>query len=685
MKALLNGEEVSDTELRSLTKINLQQFLERKCITFKKSENKDALIARVLEARKDMVLQGGVTVDAEPPKDEDSHEEQLKRDQIFVDAAVLAIEEACAVTHVEAGEVVGAEELAQVPTPADGQPTIETPIFSASASVHGSSHVQNIVQAVRDDALLNLDPPVRERALDFVDVEVGSKLFSVRPVVKEHVDKVGAVLAKWTAESEELMEDFWHLNGDVETKRSICAFFGKAMMKMSKIFIGSKFARANADIFDDSVSKTVQPSVVDALVPKAVQPSALAPKDVVATTLIAAAQVSETAQPSESAPEDAVTARLIVADKGDEVTKDGAIGMPSGEAPAVTITTSKLEGECEVSSSEQQRVADVVKSVSNAGDWSHGVVKYGRGDKGDIRWRRGEITDGSGVDFVFVLRDGYSNLKRGDQVKFKVRDNLFLEEKMAITIVRELGAATPPALLSVPNGNGGPIGVPSAKAPAITIAVLPSGDREVSISKKQIATGVVKNVRGGVPPAATVEAALTKGVLHGCESMEGTVAYLSGDGEYGFIRHLGPGSDFFFGTDAVQTNVGVGDIVKFQFDTSAMKKGQQRRKAFDVIVTHVRDARDDIDATATGARDARDDINAAKVAREGRGQKVPNDLRHIFKSKSVLVAAAPLPTVAKAVSDTGDVKTLEGLAGLLIKFLIERFPPPPPTPPVPCN
>ena len=125
------------------------------------------------------MLQGGVTVDAESPKDEDRHEEQLKRDQNLDDAAILAIEEArgaahvevnevvdaeeqlkrdqsrddadviaiegaCAVTHVEADELVDAEELAQVPTSADGQPTIDVPISSASASAHGLSHVQNI-------------------------------------------------------------------------------------------------------------------------------------------------------------------------------------------------------------------------------------------------------------------------------------------------------------------------------------------------------------------------------------------------------------------------------------------------------------------------------------------------------------------------------------------------------------
>ena len=698
----------------------MQLFLARKCITFKKGENKDVLIARVLEARKDMVLQGGVTVDAEPPKDEDSHEEQLKRDQSLDDAVILAveeacgaahveanevvdaeeqlkrdqsrddadviaIEEACAVTHVEANEVVDAEELARVPTPADGQPTIEVPIFSASASAHGSSHVQNIVQAARNDAPLNLDPPVHERALDLVDVEVGSKLFSVRPAVKEHVDKVGAVLAKWTAESEELMEGFRHLNGDVETNRLIRACFGQAALKISKIFIGIKVARANAGIIDASVSKTAQPSVIDASVSKTVQPSVLAPKDAVAARPIVAAQVSKTAQPSESAPKDAVAARLIVAAQEDVATKDGTTDMHSGNVPAATTTTSKPGGECEVSSSEQQRVADAVKSASNVGEWSHGVVKFGRGDKGDINWRRGEITDGSGVDFVFILRDAYSYLKKGDQVKFQVQDHLSLECKQAINILPELGATTPPALLSVPNGNDGTIGVPSAKAPAITIAVRPSGGREVSISKKQNATGVVKSVLGGVPPATTVEAALTKGALHGCESMEGTVAYLSRDGEYGFIRHLGRGSDFFFGTDVVQTSVGVGDKVKFQFDASAMKKGQQRRKAFNVTVTHVRDARDDIDATVTDARDARDDINAAKAVREGRGQKAHNDLRGKIKPKSMLVAAAPLAIVAKAVTDTVDVKTLEGLAGLLIKFLSERFPPPPPTPPVPRN
>ena len=82
------------------------------------------------------------------------------------------------------------------------------------------------------------------------------------------------------------------------------------------------------------------------------------------------------------------------------------------------------------------------------GKWFHGVVKFGRGDKGDVNWGEGEIADGSDVDFVFKLREAYSHLRKGDKVKFQVQDHRLLGRKQAINILRESGAPLPQALPS---------------------------------------------------------------------------------------------------------------------------------------------------------------------------------------------------------------------------------------------
>ena len=90
-----------------------------------------------------------------------------------------------------------------------------------------------------------------------------------------------------------------------------------------------------------------------------------------------------------------------------------------------------------------------LKSTSDAGKWYQGVVKFGRGDKGDVNWGCGEIADGSDEDFVFVLREAYSHLKKGDKVKFQVQyHGLSIHRKQAVNILRESGAPLPQALPS---------------------------------------------------------------------------------------------------------------------------------------------------------------------------------------------------------------------------------------------
>ena len=89
-----------------------------------------------------------------------------------------------------------------------------------------------------------------------------------------------------------------------------------------------------------------------------------------------------------------------------------------------------------------------MKSASDAGIWVQGVVKFGCGDKGDQKWRRGEIVDGSGVDYVFLLREAYSHLKKGDQVKFQVQHNTWLQVSQAINILLESGAPLAPAAVT---------------------------------------------------------------------------------------------------------------------------------------------------------------------------------------------------------------------------------------------
>ena len=673
MEALRNGEEVSEADLWSLYKSDLHLFLDRKGITFKKGENKDVLIARVLEARTrdqnlgDAAILAGVTAIEEACAVTHIKADELDDAAMFAD--VTAIEEAYAVTHIKADELVHAEELAQVPTPADGQPTIEVPILNVSASAHGLSHVQDTVEVVHDEAPLNLVPRMRERAPDLVDVKVGTKLFYARPAVKEHVDKVGAMLARWSAESEDLSNGFQHLDGDVETNSMIRACCGQAALKIAKKFVGIEVVRANDNLTSASVS--TDPKAALKIAKKVTGIEAVRANDGLTSALVS------TALHSKSAPADAVVAKPAVASQGAVVAKDGTTGVPSGNVPATTITMC-VSDERAVSSSEQQRVTGEVKSASNIGKWFYGAVKFGRGEIGDINWRRGEITDNSGADFVFILRGAYSHLKKGDQVKFQVQDHVDLECKQAIHIVRESGASIPPAIPSVSNGNDGTIGVPSGNAlRATTVTVLPSGGREVIRLKQQNVTGAVKTIPKRVPPAATAKAAPANqnGALPGHESMDGTVAYLSRDRGHGFIRHLGDGSDFFFWTEDVNVSAAVGDKVKFQFDAKAVKNRNHRRKAFSVTVTHVRELREEIEKC-----DARNDIDATKVLRGKRSQKPLRDLRDEIKPKSVPAAVASLLTVAKT-SDITDAKNLEGLTALFIKFMRDHLPPPPPPPP----
>ena len=198
------------------------------------------------------------------------------------------------------------------------------------------------------------------------------------------------------------------------------------------------------------------------------------------------------------------------------------------------------------------------------------------------------------------------------------------------------------------------------------------------------ASSVATNMTNASSAPPNVDAALASqpSVPTGYESMDGTVAFLSRDGEYGFIRHLGGGSDFFFGTNSVEMSAAVGDRVKFQFDVNAVKKSNHRRKALFVTVTHVRELREEVHT-----REARNDIKAsvASAPLATGGQKVQWGLRNCIKPQPAVVAIAPLAIVAEAMSDTIDDKVLERLAVLVLKYMSERAPPPLPPPPATCN
>ena len=606
MKALLKREEVSDSEVSSLRRGDLELFLaRRKLCPAKPNQNKGDLVASVLEL---IASEGKKTVHEVPLKDEDIQGEQSECDHSRNLADVQAIDAACAEqspakrdqrdvsvddTAVRAIDAVCAKQLSDERDHSDVLTSAAANIAlmqeewknelselrTASLS-QAQDRVPIPVQAAQDGAVSGscAQPvvlpspclPVVGNALSLVSLSVGSSKFYLQPSdadgVKEYVEKFGVMLANWSAESEGLIKGFRQLSGNVDTHNRILTCFGKA------------FCQAALKISGDFNGVEAVPASAGAPV----------------------APVVQVGRPCESAPIDTAPVKPLVS------------------APKVAVPVDSTHG---------ANLANIVVTVPTASP------------KGDKRKQR----------------------------------------RVAVKKLKDTAVVN---VVAMNKTNGVPPVAPHMKvAPASASSVAPK-----------------------------VKAALAsqRSVLPGCEAMEGTVAFLSSDGEHGFIRHLGPGSDFFFWTSAVKTSVGVGDKVEFQFDTKAVKDSNYRRKALFVTVTHVRDLRHEINT-----RDARNDINAANAVRGGCGQEAQHDLCNGIKPKSASVASAPLSTggqkkfqwnqrsppkpqpavvaiapfaiVAEAMSDTIDDKVLERLAVLVLKYMSERAPPPLPPPPATCN
>ena len=75
------------------------------------------------------------------------------------------------------------------------------------------------------------------------------------------MDKFGEMLAKWSAESEELIRGFQQLNGNVKTNNKILKCFGKAAMKISESFNGTEGVLASAGPTVVPVLQTARPCI----------------------------------------------------------------------------------------------------------------------------------------------------------------------------------------------------------------------------------------------------------------------------------------------------------------------------------------------------------------------------------------------------------------------------------------
>ena len=250
---------MSGAEVSSLFNRDLELFLARKYVTIKKNLKKDALVALVLShvAREDKE-----TVHEVPLKDGDTQEEQSERDQSRDFAAVRAIDAACAEqlpaerdqSGVSADDTavlaINAARAAQfkLAFPSHAQNPVQAarrecalsypcllkdPVAvseqeSAVVPSQADNSIQNPAQVELEQALSNPCPPLVVKALDLVAVSVvGSSLFYVQPGVKECVDKFGEMLAKWSAESEELIRGFQQLNGDAKTNIRFLSVLGR--------------------------------------------------------------------------------------------------------------------------------------------------------------------------------------------------------------------------------------------------------------------------------------------------------------------------------------------------------------------------------------------------------------------------------------------------------------------------
>ena len=430
LKMLFKGGMVSKKDLDTLSINDLQLFLQNKRLPYKLTRKKAAVAA----VMKYMATKVQPKMDAAFLNVGDGQKEAMKRQENHALAVKGVDEPTSAVVGVLMQHTtIPVVEHASVPVPV---------------------------------AVLEQDV----KALDLVKVEFVKQLRyfppSVAGVAQKYVDKLDVVLGKWAAlfaESEDLIKDFQQSEVKAEAATYILKCFGKEAFKMSESFGGVKAVLASVGSISPKVSQPAQPCKLDGAPTKPTASAQGVPAPSESAKAVSSANVRV------SVP--AVNPKSMTGE-GRRVTiqevKSGR-NVPSGNgADGLSITT-HASGVRVVSSDNQQSVMGALKSTSDAGKWYHGVVKFGRGDKGDLPWGCGEIADGSDEDFVFVLRDAYSHLKKGDKVKFQVQyHGLSLHRQQAVHILRESDAPLPQAL---PSKCGSKAAVSlSAPLPALTKA-----------------------------------------------------------------------------------------------------------------------------------------------------------------------------------------------------------------------
>ena len=368
---------------------------------------------------------------------------------------------------------------------------------------------QNPAQVELKQVVPNPCPLVDVKALNLVKVEFAKSLRYFQPsdavVVEKYVDKFDVILGKWSAlftETDELIKDFQQSKVKADAITYILRCFGKEAFKISESFDGIKAVLASVGSTSPPVSQAAQPCKSDAAPAKPTASAQGGP--VLSKSAKAVSSANMMVSVSAVSPKSKTGKERRVSIQGSKA--ENKVIMPSGNAPDAINITTHASGRRVVSGAKQQSVTGAVKSLSDAGEWFHGVVKFGRGDKGDVKWGCGEIADGSDVDFVFILREAYSHLRKGNKIKFQVQDHLDWGFKQAINILRESGAPLPLALPSVPNDNKlecGPkaaVFVPAPLAAVTKVVSDSSGVVDVLKTLEKVLAGLLKIVNERPPP-----------------------------------------------------------------------------------------------------------------------------------------------------------------------------------------
>ena len=402
LKALLKGDMISRKELECLSSQELQLFFNRKELSFEMNQKKDVYVNMVVR-----------------------HLEEVERERQESRAFSATVAKQNAFHARQCDEFAS---HAQKSVQAEMEQVVPNQVAEST-------------QTVREETPFKLCTPAAARTLGFVDVKVGSKVFCVQPAVKERVDKVGAMLAKLSAESEELIKDFQYLIGDVETNNMIFACFGQAALKISESFNGTKAVLASAGL--TSASQAAQPCELD---PEAA---------VLAKLAVLAQVVTVPLKPTEAVTPASISVSVPAASPKSKKSRNSKVRSVTVQAPKPEAVVKLAHGvpfdSGKISNSDISITTSVFghrKVVTKATSREmKGTVTSVRGcEAHEANFGLGEITDGAGVKFVFLRETAYGWLKKGEQVEFCVQHHTVLKCKQAINVV--VVSDTPSALSS---------------------------------------------------------------------------------------------------------------------------------------------------------------------------------------------------------------------------------------------